>query len=134
MGGLRFRVTTRPRRAPDRGAGMVTLRGTILALVAVATLTPSFAGAMEQLHRSGRWVVDAEGRVVLLHGVNAVWKLAPYAPPVEPRGFQTADSAWLRDHGLNAVRLGVLFAGVMPSAGCVDSSYLAQVDRVGAVL
>jgi endoglycosylceramidase len=113
---------------------MRTLRGTILALIAVATLTPSFAGAVEQLHRSGRWVVDAEGRVVLLHGVNAVWKLAPYAPPDEPRGFQAADAAWLRDHGLNAVRLGVLFAGVMPSAGVVDSSYLVQVDRVVQLL
>ena len=84
----------------------------------------------ERLHREGRWLVDNENRIVLLHGVNAVWKLAPYAPPATAEGFTAADADWLLAHGFNAVRLGTLFAGVMPQRGVIDAAYLQQIDRV----
>lgn len=93
------------------------------------------AGAPVQLRQSGRWMVDPLGRVVLLHGVNAVWKVAPYAPPDTARGFTADDARWLAEHGFNSVRLGVIFAGVMPeSPGVVDSDYLTSVDRVVQLL
>jgi len=90
-----------------------------------------------QLRREGRFMVDALNRVVLLHGVNAVWKLRDdnyYTPPDEPRGFTAADADWLRDHGFNTVRLGVIFAGVMPEPGVIDQGYLAGIDRVVQLL
>jgi endoglycosylceramidase len=74
--------------------------------------------------------VDGEGRVVLLHGVNAVWKRAPYAPPATPAGFTARDADWLAAQGFNTVRLGVIFAGVMPRRGVVDQGYLDRVQRV----
>ncbi|HWU69148.1 MAG TPA: cellulase family glycosylhydrolase [Stenotrophobium sp.] len=86
------------------------------------------------LHRDGRWMVDGANRVVLLHGLNAVWKLKPYYPPDSAEGFGVADADWLRDHGFNAVRLGVLFAGVMPKQGVIDPAYLDQIDRVVQLL
>lgn len=88
----------------------------------------------DQLRRSGTWLVDRQGRVVILHGVNAVWKLAPYVPPDSVLGFSDADADWLSDHGFNAVRLGVLFAGVMPHQGLIDHGYLEKVDRVVKLL
>jgi endoglycosylceramidase len=88
------------------------------------------AGAKMQLHRDGRWMVDPMGRVVLIHGVNTVWKTPPYAPPAEAKGFIAADADWLRDHGFNGARLGTLFVGVMPQAGQVDARYLDLIDRV----
>jgi endoglycosylceramidase len=91
-------------------------------------------GVTPQLRREGRWMVDEKNRVVLLHGVNAVWKLAPYYPPNEPAGFTAADADWLRDHGFNTVRLGTIFAGVMPQQGQLDPAYLAGVDRVVQLL
>lgn len=95
---------------------------------------PAAAPLHSQLRREGRYLVDAQHRVVLLHGVNAVWKLPPYAPPDTAEGFTAADADWLRAHGFNSVRLGVLFAGVMPAEGVIDSAYLDRIDRVVQLL
>ena len=95
---------------------------------------PSPVPLNDQLRRAGTWLVDRRGRVVILHGVNAVWKLAPYVPPNSVLGFSDADADWLSDHGFNAVRLGVLFAGVMPHQGLIDHGYLEKVDRVVKLL
>ncbi len=78
--------------------------------------------------------MDDEGRVVLLHGVNAVWKHAPYAPPETSGGFSARDADWLAANGFNAVRLGVLFAGVMPERGVISTEYLDAIARVVALL
>lgn len=126
----------------------------VLALIAVAIVgfewsgTPNVSAAppvavsvkpapvpgQEQLRRVGTWLVDRQGRVVILHGVNAVWKLAPYVPPDSVHGFSAADADWLSAHGFNAVRLGVLFAGVMPHQGLIDHGYLEEIDRVVKLL
>jgi endoglycosylceramidase len=90
--------------------------------------------AVPQLRRDGSFLKDQQNRVVLLHGVNAVWKLKPYAPPDTAEGFTAADADWLQAHGFNAVRLGVLFAGVMPQAGVVDQNYLTMIDRTVQLL
>ncbi|HZP13621.1 MAG TPA: cellulase family glycosylhydrolase [Nevskiaceae bacterium] len=87
-----------------------------------------------KLHRDGRWIRDDAGRVVLLHGVNAVWKVAPYFPPDEAAGFTEADADYLAANGFNVVRLGVLFAGVMPQQDVIDPAYLENVDRVVQLL
>jgi endoglycosylceramidase len=90
--------------------------------------------APPQLRRDGRWLVDPSGRIVLLHGVNAVWKHAPWAPPATAAGFTAHDADFLAANGLNAVRLGVLFTGVMPRPGVVDASYLDSIDRAVKLL
>src|SRR5437763_15740794 len=87
-----------------------------------------------QLRRDGKWLVDGDGRIVLVHGVNAVWKHAPWAPPATAEGFTARDADFLAANGFNAVRLGVLFAGVMPRPGIVDWSYLDRIDRVVQLL
>lgn len=91
-------------------------------------------GGFSQLRQSGVYMVDANNRVVLLHGMNAVWKIKPYSPPNTAAGFTAADADWLRDHGFNSVRLGVLFAGVMPQEGVIDQAYLKSIDRVVQLL
>jgi endoglycosylceramidase len=119
------------------------------AVAAVASASPSLAapghgkghGRQDRqhvrtptLHREGRWLVDDAGRVVLLHGVNAVWKRAPYVAPDTAAGFTAADADWLAAQGFNTVRLGVIFAGVMPQRGRVDASYLEAIDRIVQLL
>jgi endoglycosylceramidase len=92
------------------------------------------AGNPPQLRHDGRWLVDGTGRTVLLHGINAVWKHAPYVAPDNPAGFGAKDADFLVDNGFNAVRLGVLFAGVMPQPGVINTAYLDRVDRIVKLL
>lgn len=88
-----------------------------------------------QLRRDGRWLVDEKNRIVLVHGVNLVWKTPPYVPPDSAEGFTPADAQWLREHGFNGARVGTLWVGVTPEApGAVDLDYLAQWDRVVQLL
>jgi endoglycosylceramidase len=106
---------------------------------AAADNIPAYSGPQapsrhHQLRRNGAWLVDAQGRAVILHGVNAVWKQAPYVAPDSLDGFTAADADWLAAHGFNSVRLGVLFAGVMPQPHMVDPSYLDRIDRVVQLL
>lgn len=84
-------------------------------------------GPSAPLTAAGRWTVDRYGRVVVLHGVNRVAKAAPYTP--EAFGFGPDDLEFLADQGLNVVRLGVDFRGLMPTPGVVDHAYLDALER-----
>ena len=92
--------------------------GVAVLLATLPLLAPAVAAdePTQQLRRDGRWLVDDHGRVVLVHGVNAVWKHAPYYPPDVPEGFTAADADWLAAHGFNGVRIGTLWVGVTPEA------------------
>jgi endoglycosylceramidase len=84
-----------------------------------------------QLRRKGRWLVDRHGRVVIIHGVNLVYKHRPYVPPNTPAGFQARDARWLRRHGFNGARIGTLWAGLTPDRpGRADPTYLRRWQRV----
>jgi len=110
--------------------------GLVLVLLAAALWLPAPASAHDgdappQLHRKGRWLVDDQGRTVIVHGFNMVYKLAPYTPPDDPAGFTDADADWLADNGFNAARVGTLWAGLTPeSADQLDPTYVAGVQRV----
>jgi endoglycosylceramidase len=80
----------------------------------------------------GRWLTDAEGRVLLIHGVNMVQKDAPYDPA--SAGFSDADAAWLADSGFRVVRVGILATGLMPTPGVVDTKYIEKVAATVADL
>jgi len=112
----------------------------VLLCLGVAACGPSgstvgAASDSPQLRRDGRWLVDPQGRVVLTHGVNVVWKTAPFVPPNAPEGFQARDAAWLADNGFNSARIGTLWVGVSPDApGVIDVDYLKQWDRIVQLL
>ncbi len=74
------------------------------------------------LSSSGRWFIDATGRVVMFHGVNMVEKRDPYYPAAY--GFGDDDAAFLAAEGFNALRLGVDFRGLMPTPGVVQDAYI----------
>jgi endoglycosylceramidase len=65
------------------------------------------------LSHEGRWITDAKGRVVILHGWNMVYKVGSYRP--EDTGFGRDDMRFLRRHGFNTIRLGIIQKGVEPS-------------------
>lgn len=118
-----------------RGLRRWAVAGVVSCLLAAPLLsTATAAPPPARLRHDGRWLVDATGRTVMIHGVNAVWKHAPYIAPDTAKGFTAKDAAFLADNGFNAVRLGVLFAGVMPQPGVIDRGYLDKVDRVVRLL
>ncbi len=113
---------------------LASLVGLTLAGTSTATATAE-PDAIPRLHREGRFLVDQDGRIVVVHGVNLVWKRPPYAPPDTPAGFTAADADWLQTYGFNGARVGVLWAGVTPDQpGVADPSYFQKVDRVVGLL
>jgi endoglycosylceramidase len=60
-----------------------------------------------------------------MHGFNMVSKLSPYLPSAT--GFGADDAAFLSRNGFNAVRLGVIYAGVEPQPGVYDDAYLGRI-------
>jgi endoglycosylceramidase len=105
-----------------------------LALAALSWASPAQAAEpseVPQLHREGRWLVDQHGRVVIVHGLNLVWKHDPYVPPATRQGFTARDARFLHRHGFNGARLGTLWAGVTPEEpGVADPAYFRRWQRV----
>ncbi|MGM0577883.1 MAG: glycoside hydrolase family 5 protein [Myxococcota bacterium] len=80
-------------------------------------------------HRRGAFIVDAQGRTIVLHGVNASndakWD-EERLPWQGPEDFQD-----LADAGFDNVRLLTFWAAIMPEEGVVDDDYLdAYAQRV----
>ena len=109
------------------------MRRLILALaILLASSTAAVAAPVEPLRTEGRWITDAKGRVWITHGVNMVFKRKPYV--VAETGFGRNDARFLRRHGFNSVRLGVIYAGVEPERGRYDVAYLKRVRETARVL
>ncbi|MDT4912351.1 MAG: endoglycosylceramidase [Pseudonocardiales bacterium] len=107
-------------------AALALLTAPALSGAAAADPPPPATGlAALGLDQTGRWITDATGRVVVLHGVNQVYKVAPYAPSTD--GFDDDDAAFLADNGFNAVRVGVIWSAVEPRPGQYDDAYLDSV-------
>jgi endoglycosylceramidase len=84
------------------------------------------------LGHAGRWITDAQGRVVILHGTNMVYKLAPFYPAAS--GFGSSDAAFLRSIDFNVVRVGVIFQALEPMPGVFDEAYLNHIASTVSTL
>jgi endoglycosylceramidase len=80
----------------------------------------------------GDWILDPAGRVLVLHGINMVYKRPPYAPDVE--GFGRDDARFLARNGFTTVRLGLIWKAVEPRPGTYDEDYLARIRRTAEIL
>ena len=101
-------------------------------LLAAVTGTAQASGGpdVQPLHRAGRWMVDADGRVVVGHGFNIVKKLAPFVRSE----FSEADARLLADEGFTVARIGFIWEGVEPQPGKYDDAYIAKVMALNALL
>jgi endoglycosylceramidase len=121
----RIIAPVRTRIAFTRRAGAATLALALYAALLVALAAPAAAQPRPPLGHAGRWITDASGRVVILHGVNMVYKVPPYAP--DAIGFGDDDGTFLQRNGFNSVRLGILHVAVEPNPGSYDDGYLARI-------
>jgi endoglycosylceramidase len=68
----------------------------------------------------GPYIYDSNGRMVLMHGTNVVYKHAPfiaYPDRGEPWNFDATDAARMQKLGFNMVRLGIEWQGLEPGSG-----------------
>lgn len=115
-------------------------RGIAVLALAFAAIAPASAQAQKiigeapsmPMAHAGRWITDNDGRVVILHGLNMVYKSRPYTPSTT--GFGADDANFLRRYGFNTVRLGMIYAGVEPQPGKIDSAYINDVAKTQALL
>ena len=130
-------------RARRRRAGAV-LAGLVAAAVVVSgCTTPSAPGVVRQYGSrtpgthpapgpaadlvsgplrapGGPYLYDRYGRVVFLHGVNAVYKYPPFEltpAPGQPWNFSASDARTIARLGFNVVRLGITWQGLEPGHG-----------------
>ncbi len=94
----------------------------LLLVVNGALAKPLPVAPVPPLAGAGRWLVDATGRVMLLHGVNDVEKSPPYYPAAT--GLGEDDAIFLAAEGFEMLRLGVDFRGLMPAPGLIDDAYV----------
>jgi endoglycosylceramidase len=80
---------------------------------------------------------DKAGRHLMLHGVNAVYKIAPYVPSVgnftPDTSLDDRDIQDLKDWGINQVRLGVMWEAVEPTEDFYNQyndTYLDEVETL----
>jgi endoglycosylceramidase len=93
---------------------------------------PAAAAPASPIGHAGRWITDSTGRVLVVSGVNMVYKLPPYAP--DAAGFGDDDAAFLAANGFSAVRLGVIWKALEPQPGVFDDAYLARIAASVRVL
>ena len=99
---------------------------------------PAAAAPKPPLDHEGRWFTDQRGRVVILRGFNMVYKVGSYRP--EDTGFGRDDARFLRRHGFNSIRLGIIYAGLEPSPPAADGTpdyrrgYIRSIARTERVL
>ncbi len=92
--------------------------GTVLPTLRSAIVNPGEPAVSGPIRApGGPYLYDRHGRVVIFHGVNAVYKYAPfelYPAPGKPWNFSAADASLMARLGFNVVRLGMTWSGLEP--------------------
>ncbi len=109
--------------------GLVVVVSCLLPLVGIpagAAPTNDASGQPpENARHAGRWLIDSEGRVLLLHGVDIQAKY----PGVLER-FQASDADYLARLGFSVARIAFTFSQLMPEPGKIDQSFMRTLRRV----
>jgi endoglycosylceramidase len=100
------------------------------------TLVPSRTPAVSGTIRSpgGPYLVDRAGRVVFFHGVDAVYKYAPYElypDRGKPWNFSASDASLMARLGFNVVRLGMMWKGLEPGSAPANDPAICRHGRPG---
>ena len=76
---------------------------------------------------TGSWLTNSDGQVLMLHGLNEVYKVAPGEPSAD--GFGDDDAAFLAANGFNAVRVGIIWSDLEPEPGVFNTAYLDSIEQ-----
>ncbi|XP_004343119.1 endoglycoceramidase [Capsaspora owczarzaki ATCC 30864] len=111
------------------------MRASVVVIVAAVAVLSVAAAAPLRLHlNANSRLADSDGRERYFHGLNVVFKGPPYIPIIDSfdpyLSFSQQDVDALTSFGLNAIRLGVMWPGVMPQDGVFNETYLDQMQRI----
>lgn len=104
------------------GRSALALTAAVLAISSVSGPHPSAATPLPRLSHSGRWLTDPAGRVVILHGLQ-VDKFMPTAR-INFIDLNPANVSLMADQGFNLARVSLSYAGVEPTPGHYDNTYI----------
>ncbi len=99
-----------------------------LAACGESTTEPTVAGGA--VRRVGPWLVDDQGRVIVVHGFNIVRKTAPFVATE----FGPSDARLLADEGFTVARIAFIWEAVEPQPGDYDDEYIGRVLALDALL
>ena len=104
----------------------------ILILIA---LTASIHASTYKVNPSTQFFIDQYNRSCLFHGVNAIYKLPPYYPPIldsfDPlNSLSDQDYQNLRQWGINNIRLYISWEGTEQVRGQYNETYMSQVKNI----
>ncbi|HTR69548.1 MAG TPA: cellulase family glycosylhydrolase [Mycobacteriales bacterium] len=123
-------------RASRRLAGVAVVLGLTIAAIS-STGSAAAPGAtapggpvVSPVTRTGAYLTDDEGRVVIFHGVNIIRKTAPYWPST----ITKTDARLLANEGFNSARIGWIWSAAEPSPGTYDEAYLPKLMRLNTLL
>ena len=68
-----------------------------IAVASIGLAPPASAATEPRPQQHERWIVDPDGRALVLHGVNMVNKVGSYKPA--DTGFGADDAAFLAEQG-----------------------------------
>jgi endoglycosylceramidase len=119
--------TVRGNPAPRSVFAAMVIAASLSTILAACTTPRSIEDPADAIliGHSQRWLTNGEGQVVILHGLNMVYKLPPYEPA--SAGFGTAAASTLAGYGLDIVRLGVIYSAVEPEPGVFSGAYLNSI-------
>ncbi|MGA8681534.1 MAG: cellulase family glycosylhydrolase [Acidimicrobiales bacterium] len=125
-------VGARALRAQVVAVMLVASASALLAACTSAPTTPPAGrpqarGAPIFIGHSGRWLTNSDGQVVIVHGLNMVYKRPPYEP--DAAGFGSVAASALAIDGLDVVRLGVIYSQLEPEPGVISRSYVDSIAR-----
>src|ERR1700722_5689781 len=88
--------------------------------------------ALLSVGTNGDWLTNSDDQVVILHGLNDVYKVGSGEPSAD--GFDNDDAAFLAANGFNAARGGIIWSDLEPEPGVFSTSYLDSIEHTVQIL
>jgi endoglycosylceramidase len=124
LGALTGAAVTSPVSATTAAMATATASRPLLPTLSSPTFNAPGHGVSGRIAAlGGPYLKDSQGRIVFFHGVDAVYKYAPYElypDPRKPWNFSAADASLMARLGFNVVRLGMTWSGLEPGTAAAN--------------
>jgi len=112
-----------------------TIIETLSIILSLILLIPNYLCKIK-INKFNRMFIDEENRGNIFHGVNVVYKLAPFIPNTSEEhwdafySLNSKDIQIMKDYGFNIVRLGITWESVEKKRDQFDYEYLDKMEKL----